>query len=198
VELSEFWLKGRRHDPEREMDGVLSTDEAVRTSAAENKSGEPVYIYRLTEEAGLALEATRQRLFPKRNLFAGSYVGEFGWEVMKFQVYVRAGGRHYNQTHVRTFPSGEYPCEGCRAHTHRLEIRTVGFWYGRLGPEEAAGNSYDKAREFCLQDADLRNVDLRQTVTAYKLHPSKSRPSEHRKTLWFSAEFGLITCRIVN
>jgi hypothetical protein len=98
------------------MDGVLNTDDALRTATSEHKSGEPVYIYSLAEKAGLALESTRQKIFPKRDMFAGLYVGEFGWEVMQFQAYVRARRRHYNETHVLTFPGRKYLYEGCRAH----------------------------------------------------------------------------------
>jgi hypothetical protein len=142
------------------MAGMVSTYEAGRKVASEAMPGAPVYVYSLALKARLALECTRQRLFPRRTLFAGPYPGEFGWEVMQFQAYVRARRRHYRETHVLTFPGREYLYEGCQVHTHKLELRTAGFWYGRLGPKEMASMATEKARELGLEDYDIFDPSL--------------------------------------
>lgn len=45
---------------------------------------------------------------PDRQLIAGPFVGEFGWEIMCWQAYVRALSRDYDHTTVRCRPKHEY------------------------------------------------------------------------------------------
>jgi ADP-heptose:LPS heptosyltransferase len=120
----------------------------------------PAYIYSLVDKAALALSGARQRFLPHRILFAGPYTGEFGYEVMQFQGYVRARRPYYEDAHVLTFPGREYLYEGCHVHTHNVELKNAGFWYGRLAPAEAATMANAKARELGLQDYDIFNPSL--------------------------------------
>src|SRR4029077_21297644 len=64
------------------------------------------------EKLLLFLPCIRQRLLPKRNLFAGPYAGEFGWELMQWQGFVRARRAPYEQVHVLTYPRRELFYEG--------------------------------------------------------------------------------------
>jgi hypothetical protein len=121
---------------------------------------QPVYDYAIEEKIRLALLCAAQKLVPRRKLFAGPYAGEFGYEVMQFQGYVRARRQHYEQVHVLTFPGREYLYEGCQVHSHDLDLKTAGFWYGRLGPAEMKNMADAKARELGLEDYDIFNPSL--------------------------------------
>ncbi len=62
------------------------------------------YRYGAAEKLRLLWPCLRQKLRPKRNLFAGPYAGEFGYELMQWQAFVRARRPAYEQVHVLTYP----------------------------------------------------------------------------------------------
>ena len=101
------------------------------------------------------LPCLRQRLRPKRNLFAGPYAGEFGHELMQWQGFVRARRRFYEKVHVLTYPGREYLYEGCEVHSHHITLKEAGYWYGFLPPEQARLMARTKAAEIGLEDYDL-------------------------------------------
>lgn len=120
----------------------------------------PAYNYSAGEKLRLFLPCLRQRLWPKRNLFAGPYTGEFGYELMQWQGFVRARRRHYEQVHVLTYPGRDYLYEGCTVHCHDINLKKAGYWYGRLNPLEARRMAHAKAAEIGLRDYDIFETSL--------------------------------------
>ena len=118
------------------------------------------YKYSAREKLQLFLPCFRQRLFPTRNLFAGPYAGEFGYELMQWQGFVRARRRHYEQVHVLTYPGRDYLYEGCQVHYHDIDLKHAGYWYGRLSPAEAHRMAKAKADEIGLTDYDIFDTSL--------------------------------------
>src|SRR5215467_7164551 len=66
------------------------------------------YKQAVAEKMALFAIALKQKAFPRRNLFAGPYAGEFGYEVMQWQGFVRARRAHYETVHVLTYPGRDY------------------------------------------------------------------------------------------
>jgi hypothetical protein len=115
----------------------------------------PGYVCSAAEKAALALPCLRQKLFPRRALFAGPFIGEFGYELMQWQGFVRARRKHYAEAHVLTYPGRDYLYEGCVVHHHNADLRTAGYGYGRLSPNEAREMARRKADELGLRDYDI-------------------------------------------
>jgi len=118
------------------------------------------YLYRPAEKLRLFLPCLGQKLLPKRNLFAGPFVGEFGYELMQWQGFIRARRPHYEQVHVLTYPGRDYLYEGCRVHHHEVDLKAAGYWYGRLGPAETHRLAAAKAAEIGLKDYDIFDTSL--------------------------------------
>jgi len=120
----------------------------------------PVYTYGRGEKIRLFFPCLRQKLRPRRNLFAGPYAGEFGYELMQWQGFVRALRPRYEQVHVLTYPGRDYLYDGCRVHSHEIDLKNAGYWYGRLSPAEARAMAEAKAAEIGLEDYDIFNPSL--------------------------------------
>jgi ADP-heptose:LPS heptosyltransferase len=116
--------------------------------------------YGAGEKLKLFFPCVRQNFFPKRNLFAGPFAGEFGFELMQWQGFVRARRRHYDQVHVLTYPGRDYLYDSCRVHHHDIDLKNAGYWYGRFGPEEMQKMADAKAAEIGLKDYDVFNPSL--------------------------------------
>jgi hypothetical protein len=95
-------------------------------SAAPQK--ELTYLYCTGEKLKLFVPCARQVFFPRRNLFAGPYVGEFGYELMQWQGFVRARRAAYEEVHVLTYPGRDYLYEGCQVHYHNIDLKSAGYW----------------------------------------------------------------------
>src|SRR5215469_14409239 len=118
------------------------------------------YVYSAGEKLKLFLPCARQKYFPAQNLFAGPFVGEFGFELMQWQGFVRARRRFYEEVHVLTYPGRDYLYEGCHVHHHNIDLRSAGYWYGKLGPAEMQRMADAKAAEIGLKDYDIFNTSL--------------------------------------
>lgn len=118
------------------------------------------YLYSAAEKVRLTLPCLRQRLRPRRHLFAGPYAGEFGYELMQWQGFVRARRRFYDQVHVLTYPGRDYLYEGCTVHHHEIKLKEAGYWYGLLPPAEAQRIAHAKAAEIGLTDYDIFDTSL--------------------------------------
>jgi hypothetical protein len=118
------------------------------------------YLYSAGEKLKLFVPCARQKFFPKRHLFAGPYVGEFGYELMQWQGFIRARRPFYKEVHVLTYPGRDYLYEGCRVHYHEIDLKNAGYWYGRFGPEEMKRMADAKAAEIGLKDYDIFNPSL--------------------------------------
>ncbi len=118
------------------------------------------YLYSAGEKLKFFLSDARQKNFPKRHLFAGPFTGEFGYELMQWQGFVRARRRFYEEVHVLTYPGRDYLYEGCRVHYHDIDLKNAGYWYGRFGPEEMKRMADAKAAEIELKGYDLFNPSL--------------------------------------
>ena len=118
------------------------------------------YLCRPAEKLRLFLPCLRQRLCPGQNLFAGPFVGEFGYELMQWQGFVRARRPNYKQVHVLTYPGRDYLYEGCKVHYHDVDLKTAGYWYGRLSPAQARKMATAKAAEIGLKDYDIFDTSL--------------------------------------
>lgn len=136
------------------------------------------YQYRISEKLRLFLPCLRQRAAPKQTLFAGPFAGEFGWELMQWQGFVRARRSHYQETHVLTYPGRDYLYEDCRVHHHDIDLKTAGYGYGLLSPTMGRRMATQKAEELGLVDYDLFNPSLLCT--------------RYHKTLW-GQKFRLLT-----
>jgi hypothetical protein len=102
-----------------------------------------------------ALGALRLRLFPRRVLVAGPYVGEFGHELMDWQPWVRAQISRYEEVHVITYPGRDYLYPGCRVHYHAVALETAGYKHGRFSPAELEAMARQQAAELGLKNYDL-------------------------------------------
>ncbi|MGH7994668.1 MAG: hypothetical protein ACREDQ_14190, partial [Limisphaerales bacterium] len=120
----------------------------------------PAYHYSAAEKLRLFLPCLRQRLRPKRNLFAGPFAGEFGYELMQWQGFVRARKPVYKSVHVLTYPGRDYLYEGCTVHHHNFNLKQAGYGYGRLGPGQARAMARAKAAEIGLRDYDVFEPSL--------------------------------------
>ena len=118
------------------------------------------YRYGTGEKLRLFWPCLRQKLRPKRNLFAGPYAGEFGYELMQWQAFVRARHPEYEQVHVLTYPGRDYLYEDCRVHYHDIDLKQAGYWYGRISPAEARRMALAKAAEIGLTDFDIFDTSL--------------------------------------
>jgi len=118
------------------------------------------YVYRPAEKLRLFLPCLRQRLRPRRNLFAGPFAGEFGYELMQWQGFIRARRPLYEQVHVLTYPGRDYLYEGCRVHHHDIDLKNAGYWYGRLSPAQSRAMVEAKTVEIGLKDYDIFDTSL--------------------------------------
>jgi hypothetical protein len=118
------------------------------------------YYHSVAEKLWLYLVGWKQRAKPRRNLFAGPFAGEFGYEIMHWQGYVRARRRHYQQVHVLTYPGRDYLYEGCTVHHHDVRLDKAAYMYGRLTRSQACAIARAKALEIGLTDYDIFEPDL--------------------------------------
>lgn len=116
--------------------------------------------YTVREKLRLFLPCARQKIFPRRNLFAGPYVGEFGWELMQWQGFVRARRPHYQEVHVMTYPGRDYLYEGCQVHYHDVDLKTAGYRYGVLDREKGREMIEKKAADIGLENYDVFSTSL--------------------------------------
>jgi hypothetical protein len=118
------------------------------------------YSYSATEKLKLFIPSLRQRLLPKKNLFAGPFTGEFGYELMQWQGYVRARRPHYETVHVLTYPGREFLYEGCTVHHHAVDLKVAGYGYGVLDPRDGKKMAVELATEIGLKDYDVFDTTL--------------------------------------
>jgi hypothetical protein len=128
------------------------------TSSAPKK--DLTYLYNAGEKFKFFLLGARQKFFPARNLFAGPFAGEFGYELMQWQGFVRARRKSYREVHVLTYPGRDYLYEGCHVHHHDIDLKNAGYWYGRFSPAEMRRMADAKAAEIGLKDYDVFNPSL--------------------------------------
>ena len=131
----------------------------------------PSYTYGAAEKLLLLLPCARQKFFPKRHLFAGPFVGEFGNELMQWQGFVRERKKVYASVHVLTYPGRDYLYEGCQVHHHDISLKNAGYGYGRLSPAEARAMARAKAAQIGLKDYDI-------------FEPSLLCTQHHKKIFW--------------
>jgi hypothetical protein len=113
------------------------------------------YRYSTGEKARFLISGMKQRLLPAKNLIAGPFAGELGYELMQWQGYVRARRKFYREVHVITYPGREYLYEGCHVHCHDILLQKAGYAYGLLGPAESLSMAGEKARSLGLADFDV-------------------------------------------
>lgn len=116
--------------------------------------------YSVREKLQLFFPCLRQRMFPRRNLFAGPYVGEFGWELMQWQGFIRARRPYYESVHVLTYPGRDYLYEGCHVHHHDIDLKTAGYRYGILDRKKALQMIEKKVSEVGLESYDVFSTSL--------------------------------------
>lgn len=98
-------------------------------------------------------------------------MGEFGYELMQWQAFVRARRASYREIHVLTYPGRDYLYEGCKVHYHNIDLKNAGYWYGRLGPVEMHRMADAKATEIGLKGYDIFN-------------PSQLCTTYHKRIFW--------------
>jgi hypothetical protein len=124
------------------------------------EGAQPAYCYSAAEKVSFALRCLRHRFHPRQHLFAGPFSGEFGYELMQWQGFVRARRAHYEQVHVLTYPGRDYLYEGCQVHHHDGDLRTAGYGYGLRSPAEARTMAHARAAEIGLHDYDVFEPSL--------------------------------------
>jgi len=120
----------------------------------------PSYVYSAGEKLRLFFPCLRLKFFPGRNLFAGPFAGEFGYELMQWQGFIRALRPRYQQVHVLTYPGRDYLYENCHVHYHDIDLKHAGFGYGLLSPAESRRMAQAKAAEIGLKDYDIFDGSL--------------------------------------
>lgn len=132
--------------------------------------------YSVREKLALLAVAWRQKVRPRRNLVAGPFGGEFGWELMQWQSYVRARRPHYQEVHVLTYPGRDPLYEGCTLHYHDIALERAGFGYGRLHFTEARRLAQGLAEQIGLKDYDI----LEPSVLCTRYHKRVLGPPNFR------------------
>lgn len=122
-----------------------------------------MYPYTKSEKLGLIAPCLRQKFRPRQNLLAGPYAGEFGYELMQWQGFVRARRPRYQEVHVLTYPGRDYLYEGCQVHHHDIDLKKAGYWYGDISPAEMRRMADAKAAEIGLKDYDIFDTSLLST-----------------------------------
>ncbi len=112
------------------------------------------------QKIGLTLPCARQRFLPRRHLIAGPYTGEFGYELMQWQGYIRARRAAYESVHILTYPGRDYLYEGCTVHHHDVELRTAGYGYGHMPRAQKAQLAHELAAKIGLKDYDIFDTSL--------------------------------------
>lgn len=115
----------------------------------------PLHRLSLLDKVRACFTSFRQHGWPAKDLIAGPYAGEFGYELMQWQGYVRARHHYYREVHVITYPGRGYLYEGCVVHHHDIPLHKAGYQYGALGPGAEQGMAAEKAREIGLADYDV-------------------------------------------
>ncbi|HEY1769207.1 MAG TPA: hypothetical protein VGG02_03010 [Chthoniobacterales bacterium] len=148
-------------------DGRQQTAAEGEQALKANVGGDAIVSHRYTTTEKLAnfIPCLRQKFAPKRNLIAGPFAGEFGYELMQWQGFVRARRPHYERVHVLTYPGRDYLYEECEVHYHKLDLKTAGYGYGRTDPATAQRMATDLARRIALEDYD--QFDPRLLCTQY-------------------------------
>jgi hypothetical protein len=116
---------------------------------------EVTYRFTLSDKIIGAVEGLRMRLFPRRTLVAGPYMGEFGHELMEWQAWVRAQVPRHQEVHVITFPGRDALYPGCHVHTHDVPLEKAGYRHGRFSPSELKCMARAKAEMLGLKDYDI-------------------------------------------
>ena len=150
----------------------------MKTESPAASTKDLTYHYSTGKKFELAFSCARQKFFPRRNVLAGPYLGEFGFELMQWQGFVRARRASYEQVHVLTYPGRDYLYEGCRVHHHDVDLKNAGYWYGRFGPAEMQRMADAKAAEIGLKDYDIFSPSLLCT--------------RYHKALFWKQEFRLL------
>src|ERR1019366_9805888 len=114
-----------------------------------------MYPYSYPEKLQLLWPCLRLKLSRRRKLLAGPYVGEFGYELMQWQAFVRALRPRYDEVHVLTYPGRAYLYEGCKMHYHDVDLKNAGYWYGDISPRQMGEMARAKAEEIGLEDYDI-------------------------------------------
>src|ERR1700677_4804848 len=114
-----------------------------------------MYPYSAWEKGYYLLVGARERFFPAQNLIAGPFAGEFGYELMQWQGYVRARRKCYRETHVMTYPGRDYLYEGCTVHYHDIQLQKAGYAYGLLSPADSFAMARAKPQSLGCKSYDV-------------------------------------------
>ena len=71
-------------------------------------------------------------------LIAGPFMGEFGWELMEWQGYIRKLSRKYKKTIAISYSSSSYLYDFCSFYPHNLKLELSGFGYGNYNDNAVA------------------------------------------------------------
>lgn len=92
--------------------------------------------------------------FRSKTLIAGPYAGEFGWELMEWQGWVRRLRKKYDHTVVISYAHREYLYEGCEFYAHDFELKNSGYAYGSLTKEKSVDIVEKRARKLGIKGYD--------------------------------------------
>lgn len=91
----------------------------------------------------------------KETLIAGPYTGEFGWELMEWQGYVRKLRKNYKRTIVISYINSRYLYENCEFFAHGLSLKESGYAYGIFSNEKNKKIIQDCVKYYRLDGYDL-------------------------------------------
>lgn len=103
------------------------------------------------------LMETAKILYPKSDsvLIAGPFTGEFGWELLKWQGYVRKIRKRYKRTIVISYKNREALYEGCDLFTHNFKLENSGYDYGLLDEQENERVINECKKKFGVKTANV-------------------------------------------
>lgn len=130
----------------------------MQSQSVQRHDTSPVYIPSFLEKIMTFFEGIGLFFSRKKVLVVGPYVGEFGHEIMDFQSYVRQLAMRYDTVHVISYPGMDPLYRGCIMHSHDYELKSAGYYYGKLSFTEIKKYAMDFARKNGLKEFDLFNT----------------------------------------
>lgn len=99
------------------------------------------------------------KIFFKKNenLIFGPYLGEFGWELMSFQGYIRKIRKKYKYKRivVVSYKSSEYLYEGCEFYPHNFNLEKSGFGLGEYDEDMIKNYLSEVAQKLNFKKYDI-------------------------------------------
>lgn len=103
------------------------------------------------------INIVKERIIKSKSkvLIAGPYVGEFGWELMEWQGYVRKLKNFYDKIIVVSYKNREYLYEDCIFLAHNFNLIKSKFAYGYIADDDRDKIIGDIVKKYSLINYDV-------------------------------------------